>query len=223
MPLQPKVTFEPLDKWGMDFIGPIDPPSNKKKNIIMCTDYLTMWAETKAIKVATEEKVVEFLREKVFYKFGYPRELVTDQGNQFTSNKIEDLLSHHKIKHRTSTPYHTQANGQVEVTNRALEGILTKMILIEDLLQNLRTPITWSVFRGIPVEDGIKALAYDVSTNVNEEEVKKEEEDTKGDEDVMDEEGDDTEEHNEYEEEEGEEEDDEETEEDVKEEIDRDD
>eukprot|EP00253_Pinus_taeda_P034158 PITA_34158 len=41
---------------------------------------------------------------------------------------IEDLLAHHKIKHRTSTPYHSQANGQVEVTNRALEEILTKMV-----------------------------------------------------------------------------------------------
>ena len=89
---------------------------------------MTKWVETKEIKVATEEKTTKFLRENVFYKFGYPRELVTDQGNQFTSNMIEELLSDNKIKHRTSTPYHPQANGQVEVTNRALEGILTKVV-----------------------------------------------------------------------------------------------
>eukprot|EP00253_Pinus_taeda_P020885 PITA_20885 len=67
-----------------------------------------------------------------FFKIGpnqiLRRELVTNQGSQFTSNVIEDLLSQHKIKHRTSTPYHPQANGQVEVTNRALEGILTKVV-----------------------------------------------------------------------------------------------
>eukprot|EP00253_Pinus_taeda_P029173 PITA_29173 len=84
--------------------------------------------ETKVIKATTEEKVAEFLRENIFYKFGYPRELVTDQGSQFTSNLVEDILTHHKIKHRTSTPYHPQENGQVEVTNRALEGILTKIV-----------------------------------------------------------------------------------------------
>ncbi|MCY6524890.1 DDE-type integrase/transposase/recombinase, partial [Actinobacillus pleuropneumoniae] len=106
----------------------INPPSRQKSYIIVCMDYLTKWAETKAIKAATEEKVAEFLRENIFYKFGYPRELVTDQGSQFTSNLVEDLLAHHKIKHRTSTPYHPQANGQVEVTNRALEGILTKVV-----------------------------------------------------------------------------------------------
>ncbi len=72
--------------------------------------------------------MAEFLRENIFYKFGYPRELVTNQGSQFTSNLIEDLLAHQMIKHRTSTPYHPQANGHVEVTNRALEEILTKVV-----------------------------------------------------------------------------------------------
>eukprot|EP00253_Pinus_taeda_P005037 PITA_05037 len=111
MPHQPQVTFEPFKKWGMDFVGPINPPSKQKSYIIVCTDYLTKWAETKAIKAVTEEKVAEFLRENMFYKFGYPRKLVTDQGSQFTSNLIEDLLAHHKIKHRTSTPYHPKTNG----------------------------------------------------------------------------------------------------------------
>jgi len=36
MPLQPQVTFKPFDKWGMDFTGPIDPPS-KKKSKLLCS------------------------------------------------------------------------------------------------------------------------------------------------------------------------------------------
>ena len=122
------MTFEPFEKWGMNFVGSINPPSKQKHYIIVCTNYLTKWAETKAIKAATEEKVAEFLRENIFYKYGYPRDLVTDQGSQFTSILIEDLLTHHKIKHKTSTPYYPQANGKVEVTNIALEGILTKVV-----------------------------------------------------------------------------------------------
>eukprot|EP00253_Pinus_taeda_P010219 PITA_10219 len=128
MPLQPQGTFEPFEKCGMDFLGPINPPSKQRSYIMVCIDYLTKCVETKAIKATTKEKVAEFLRKNIFYKFGYPRELFTDQGSQFTSNLIEDLLAHHKIKHRTSTPYHPQANGQVEVTNRAFEGILTKVV-----------------------------------------------------------------------------------------------
>jgi len=97
-------------------------------------------------------------------------------------------------------------------------------ILIEDALQNLRTPITWAVFRDMSVEEDIKAPTYDVNPSVSEDEVKQEEEYTKGDEDEMDEEGADIEEHDEDEEEEGEEkEDDEETKDEIKEETYRDD
>jgi hypothetical protein len=31
LPLQPTISYEPSNKWGMYLIGPIDPPSNKKK------------------------------------------------------------------------------------------------------------------------------------------------------------------------------------------------
>ena len=123
IPLHPHMALEPFDKWGMGFVGPIDPPSKQKKYIIVCTDYLTKWVETKAVKVETEEKVEEFMGENVFYKFGYPREIVTTQGAQFTSHLIENLLSKHKINHRTSTAYHPWANGQVEVTKRAVESV----------------------------------------------------------------------------------------------------
>ena len=106
---------------------------------------MTKWAKTKEIKASIEEKVAELLRDNVFYKFGYPRELVTDQGSQFTSNMIEELLSHHKIKHRTSTPYNPQATRQVEVTNRAVESILTKVVSSsrKDLAERL-VEVTWA-------------------------------------------------------------------------------
>ena len=78
IPLQTQVALEPFDKWGMDFIGPIDQLSGHKKHIIVCIDYVTKWVETKDSKLTIEEKVAKFLRENIFYKFGYPKELVTD-------------------------------------------------------------------------------------------------------------------------------------------------
>jgi len=61
-------------------------------------------------------------------------------------------------------------------------------ILTEDSLENLRIPITWSVFRDLPVEDNIKTLTYDVSPSISEEEEKQEEEDTELEKDEMDDE-----------------------------------
>lgn len=69
-PLQPRMALEPTDKWDTHFIGPFDPPSGQKKYIIVCTDYLKKWDETKAIKVTTEVKVAKFQRDKVFYNLG---------------------------------------------------------------------------------------------------------------------------------------------------------
>lgn len=72
------------------------------KYIIVGTDYLTKRAEKKEVKEKNEHKVVDFLRENIFYKFSFPRELVTDQGTQFTLNMIKDIMKQHHIKHRAS-------------------------------------------------------------------------------------------------------------------------
>jgi transposase InsO family protein len=84
--------------------------------------------EVKALVRATEQSVVNFLFKEIFVRFGVPREIVTDQGGQFTSKMVKDLARKYQIKHRKSTPYHPQANGQVEYTNKTLEAIITKTV-----------------------------------------------------------------------------------------------
>jgi transposase InsO family protein len=78
---------------SLDFIGPINPTSKGKKYILVCTDYVTKWVEAKALVRATEQSVVNFLFEEIFVRFGVPREIVTDQGAQFTSKRVKDLAS----------------------------------------------------------------------------------------------------------------------------------
>lgn len=41
---------------------------------------------------------------------------------------MQKLVDQYKIKHQKSTPYHPQANGQVESTNKVIEAILTKIV-----------------------------------------------------------------------------------------------
>ena len=106
MPLKPQVLIEPVEQWALDFVGPINPPSNRNECIIICIEYVTKWVETKAVARVTEETMVSFLFEEIFVIFGVPRQILTDQGSQFTSKLVRDLTEKYKIKHRKSTPYH---------------------------------------------------------------------------------------------------------------------
>lgn len=128
IPLQPQVHLDPFDKWVLEFIGPINPTSKGKKYILVCTNYVTKWVEAKALVLETEQTLVNFPLEDFFVRYGVPREIVTAQGTQFTSNLVKDVIEKYKTKHRKSTPYHPQAIGQVESTNKTLEGIITKNV-----------------------------------------------------------------------------------------------
>ena len=50
MTLQPQIVVAPFHKWGIDFVGPIEPPSARKSYILVCTDYATKWDEAKLMK-----------------------------------------------------------------------------------------------------------------------------------------------------------------------------
>jgi hypothetical protein len=72
-PLNPRIVLEPFERWALDFVGPINPPSNQKVYIVVCTDYMTKWVEAKALHRETEEAVIDFLFEDIFIRFGVPR------------------------------------------------------------------------------------------------------------------------------------------------------
>jgi transposase InsO family protein len=128
MPLNPQVVLEPFERWALDFARPINPPSNQKVYILVYTDYMTKWVEAKALNRATEEVALDFLFEYIFIRFGVPRELFTDGGPPFTSHGFKAILKKYLIHHRVITPYHPQANGQVERKNKVIKAILTKTV-----------------------------------------------------------------------------------------------
>ena len=63
MPLQPQLVMEPFEQWVLEFVGPFNPPSNKKAHILVATDYVTKWVEAITFPRATEESIIKFLFE----------------------------------------------------------------------------------------------------------------------------------------------------------------
>ena len=106
MPLQAQVVLEPFEKWVINFVGPFNPPSQQKVHILVCTDYVTKWVESKAVAKATEQVVSNFLFEEFLARYGTPREIVLDGGAQFTSHMIAKLMQKYGVRHRVTSPNH---------------------------------------------------------------------------------------------------------------------
>ena len=56
-----------------------------------------------------------------------PRAIISDGGSHFNNSHFRALLKKYGVHHRITTPYHPQANGQVEVSNREVKSILKKI------------------------------------------------------------------------------------------------
>uniref|UniRef100_A0A2N9HXB3 Uncharacterized protein n=1 Tax=Fagus sylvatica TaxID=28930 RepID=A0A2N9HXB3_FAGSY len=109
-------------------IGPINPSSGGCIWILVATEYFTKWVEAIPLRKATGAAVANFIREHIITRFGIPHKIISDNGTPFVNKNVKEVLEHYRIKHRRSTPYYPQGNGQAEATNRMLLRILSKMV-----------------------------------------------------------------------------------------------
>lgn len=55
-----------------------------------------------------------FLYEEIFIKFGLLTTVLTDDGNHFANQVLEEYVEIVNVKHKLSTPYHCQTSGMVQ-------------------------------------------------------------------------------------------------------------
>jgi hypothetical protein len=121
MPLKPVLPDFPFSKWGLDFIGPINPPSSTGKFFILTTtDYFTKWVEVVPLKHSRNDQVISFLQNNIFSRFGLPLEIITDNGPAFIYAKMTQFPANLGVKHFTSSTYYLQGNGQDESSDKNL-------------------------------------------------------------------------------------------------------
>ena len=72
--------------------------------------------------------VVNFLQKNIFSRFGTPRTIISDEGTLFCNKIFATALAKYGIKDKIATTYHSQSNGQAEVSNREIKRILEKVV-----------------------------------------------------------------------------------------------
>ena len=120
------VTPWPFHAWGLDLVGPVNPPSRGYIWILVATEYFTNWAEAVPLRKATGGEVANFIKENII-RFGVPHKIISDNGTPFVNSDVRKMLEFYKVKHHRSSPYYPQGNGQAEATNKTLIKIISKI------------------------------------------------------------------------------------------------
>ena len=112
---------EPFKRVAVDLVGPISLVSEKGNRYI-----LTVVDFAVALPKIETERVAEALLE-VFSRVGFPKEMLSDRGTQFTSGMVKEVSRLVSTKQLFTTPYNPRCNGLCERINGVLKSMLKKM------------------------------------------------------------------------------------------------
>ncbi|GFV82446.1 transposon Ty3-I Gag-Pol polyprotein [Trichonephila clavipes] len=98
VPIPPAIA--PFHRIGIDLLGRFPKSAHGNKWIIVCTDYSTRYAITKALPTAEVDEIAKFLLEEIVLRHGAPRVIITDRGAVFRSRLVSSLVDLCNIDHR---------------------------------------------------------------------------------------------------------------------------
>lgn len=128
-PIEPP--SKPFEQVGMDLLGPFPASESGNKWIVVATDYLTRFAETKPLPTGTAMEVARFFVHEILLRHGAPAVLITDRGTAFTAELMQQILHYSNTSHRRTTAYHPQTNGLTERLNKTLADMLSMYVDVQ--------------------------------------------------------------------------------------------
>jgi hypothetical protein len=91
-------------------------------------DYFTKWPKIYAIPDQVASTVAEALVTDFFCRFGIPREFHSDQGRNFKSHLLQEVLQCLGVSRARTTSLQTQSEGMLEHYIKMIEECLQKVV-----------------------------------------------------------------------------------------------
>ena len=126
-PLMPIISHatRPFQQVTMDFITDL-PISNGFDSIFIMVDQglLKGVILCPCNKTINANETTKLYIDNIFIQFGLPDIIISDRGPQFASKVLNSIFEAIRVKHKMSTAFHPQTDGQTECYNQELEAYL---------------------------------------------------------------------------------------------------
>ena len=119
----------------IDFAGPF-----LGHMFFLVIDAYSKWLEIFVMPTTTSSKTIEVLR-SLFARYGFPNQIVSDNGPQFIAEEFESFCKFSGIHCITGAPYHPSTNGAVERAVQTMKKSLKSTLNEPGSLQ-----MKWSQF-----------------------------------------------------------------------------
>jgi hypothetical protein len=107
----------PLQRWGLDLLGPLPPPQGNLKYVVVAVEYFSKWIEAKPLAIITSATVQKFFWQSIVCRFGVPKAITIDNGTQFDAETFKTFCSQIGTKMHFASVRHPESNGLVERAN----------------------------------------------------------------------------------------------------------
>ncbi|KAL0154116.1 hypothetical protein M9458_050575 [Cirrhinus mrigala] len=125
-PLESVKTCEPLELVCIDFWS-AEGRNGDSVDVLVLTDHFTKLPHAFPCPNQTAKVVAQKLWNQFFCVYVFPRRIHSDQGANFESKLISELLEISGVKKSHTTPYHPMGNGQTERFNRTLGNMIRSL------------------------------------------------------------------------------------------------
>ncbi|KAG7197658.1 hypothetical protein KM043_016479 [Ampulex compressa] len=112
------------DKIAVDVVGPLQETSKGKRYILTIQDQLTKYLMARAMKDQKTSTIVETFVKSYISIFGPPKNILTDNGTNFTGQLMKEFNDWMKMKHITTTAFHPESNDSLERSHYVIKEYL---------------------------------------------------------------------------------------------------